>query len=276
MSFSLIHYIKTEGSFLPEEMRLSVCLKATGFSFSLIDKAFQLKAVGEFSVDLTKGISSVMQSVKQCFASLDIKNLKFDKVRIISLSDRQVWIPFKLYDKTQDKNYLTKVCNVPSSDTIRSSVVESIDAVSVFAISLNHYSGIKIAMPQAKYATQHEVLANHLFDISSFASNNLLLHKRGTTFDMMLFKSNNLFFSNHFVCVKPMDTVYYLLFALGRAGLDIEDVQLLITGDAYDKEEFDTLRRYAPNIAFTNPLENVKAGVEFDEVDLQPYFLLLA
>ncbi|MDR0790458.1 MAG: DUF3822 family protein [Bacteroidales bacterium] len=276
MSFSLVQYIKTEDSFLPDEMRLSICLRANGFSFSVIDHSFRLKAVGEFEVDLSQGITSVMRSIKECFASLDIRNLKFEKIKIISLTDKQVWIPYKLYDKTQDKNYIQTVCNVLSSETILSTTIEAIDAVSVFAIPLSHYSGLKVAMPTSKYCSQQEILTRYLFDVSSFATNTFLLHKRGNTFDMLIFKGSNFVFSNSFACANAMDMIYYLLFALSRLEIDVEDINLVITGDQYSNEEFDTLCQYVRNVSFANPLENVKVGFEFDGVDLQQYFLLLA
>ena len=276
MSFSLIQYIKTGDSFLPNETRLSICLKANGFSFSIIDHFFRLKAVGEFEVDLSKGITSVMRSIKECFASIDIRDLKFNKITVITLTDKQVWIPFKLYDKTQDKNYIRSVCDVHSSDTILSTTLEAIDAVSVFAIQLSHYSGVKVAMPTSKFCSQHTILSRYLFDISSFSTNMFLLHKRGTIFDMLAFKGNNFVFSNSFKCSNEKDIIYYLLFALSRLKIDVEEIDLVITGDKYNDEEFDMLRRHVRKISFANPLENVKVDLEFDEVDLQQYFLLLA
>ncbi|MDR1846654.1 MAG: DUF3822 family protein [Bacteroidales bacterium] len=275
MSFPLIKYIKTEKNLLPEEMRLSVCIKANGFSFSVIDRSFRLQALGEFEVDLSRGITSVMSNIKACFASIDIRNFKFEKIKVINLTDKQVWIPYKLYDTKQNKTYIKVLCDVLSSETILASTLESIDAVSVYAIPLSHYSGIKVAMPAAKYCSAQEILVHHAFEISSFSTNTFLLHKRRETFDMIVFKGNNFVFSNSFVCANATDMIYYILFALSRLDIDVEEINFVITGDSYSEKEFAMLRRHVKHVSFANPLENTKAGFEFDETDLQPYFLVL-
>ncbi|MDR1726149.1 MAG: DUF3822 family protein [Bacteroidales bacterium] len=287
MDFKLIQYINTEdckgeksfalnyNEMKLNEMKLSVCLKTNGFSFTFIDSSFHLRAVGEFAVDLSQGISTVMTSIKECFASIDIKNLKFTKTNIINLTNKQVWIPYKLYDSQHDKTYIKTMCDVQSSETILAKIVEAIDAVSIFALPLNHYSGAKIAIPTAKFLSQHEVLARYLFDVASFSSNTFLLYKRDNIFDMLFFKGNTFTFCNSFICENATDMIYYILYALSRLHIDVEDVNFLITGDSYSKEEFNTLRNYLFDVSFANPLENVKAGFEFDGVDLQKYFLCL-
>jgi len=49
-----------------------------------------------------------------------------------------------------------------------------------------------------------------------------------------------------------------------------------LTGDDYEREELQMLRRYVKDVSYANPMENIKAGMEFDEVNLQNYFLVIA
>jgi hypothetical protein len=49
-----------------------------------------------------------------------------------------------------------------------------------------------------------------------------------------------------------------------------------LTGDNYDAEQLKMIRRYVKDVAYANPMENIKVGMEFDEVNLQNYFLVIA
>jgi hypothetical protein len=275
-TFRLVQYTKTEESILSKELNLSICLRASGFSFSLVDSTYKLRALGEFDVDLTKGITSVMSNLKDCFAEVGIRMFNFISIKVICQTDKNVWIPFKLYDNTKDQDYLREICDLNNNETILSNVVDSLDAVSVFTIPLHQYSGMKILAPKAKYMNQFEVLASYGFGISSFASNTFILHKRGEMmYDCIVFKGNYFVFSNSFECKNESDMLYFILFTLSRLNLDTAEINLLLTGEQYTNEEKLVIRQHIKNISYANPMENIKVGFEFDSIDLQRYILVL-
>jgi hypothetical protein len=276
-TFNLVQLHKVETDIVSAQTRLSICLKADGFSFSLIrDDSQKLLAVGTFEADLSGTIPSVMNTVKACFNSIGIKMFRFAKMRIICTSDKNTWIPYKLYDASKNKDYLRAVANLHENETVLANVSEKLDAVSVFAYPIHKYSGVKILINQAEYCAPAQVLAEYAYDISKFSQNTLIVNKRGQSLDIVLFKGNIFTLSNTITYSEAEDMIYNLLFILQQTEIDTEAVKLLLTGDEYKKEELLLLRRYVKDVLYANPMENIKVGMDFDEVNLQNYFLVIA
>ncbi len=276
-TFNLVQLHKVETDIVSAQTRLSICLKADGFSFSLIrDDSQKLLAVGTFECDLSGTIPVVMNTVKECFNSIGIKMFRFAKMRVICTSEKQTWIPYKLYDASKNKDYLRAVANLHENETVLASVSEKLDAVNVFAYPIHKYSGVKILINQAEYCCPAQVLAEYAYDVAKFSQNTLIVNKRGKTLDIVLFKGNTFTLSNSITYSETEDMIYNLLFILQQTEIDTEAVKLLLTGDNYEGEELMLLRRYIKDVLYANPMENIKVGMDFDEVNLQNYFLVIA
>lgn len=276
-TYKLLNLVKVEESVVSNETRLSICLEANGFSFSLIsDRTLKLLSLGRFECGLSGSIPQVMNRIRECFASIGIFMFKFANVRVVCQSSRNVWVPYKLYDSRNNRDYLNGVTHLYESETVIANVVEKLDAVSVFAYPMHTYSGIKILMPNAFYCCQHQVMAEYAYDISSFSKNTFLMYKRRQACDFVVFKGNTFQISNSYEYKQASDLVYYILFAMDKLGIDTGEVQLLLTGDGYADDELNLLRKYVRDVSYANPMENIKVGCEFDGLDLQSYFLVLA
>lgn len=275
-NFRLLNLKKTEGDILAENTDLSICLKADGFIFSLIDNNYTLKAIGEFSCDLNSSITTVMSGLRDALASVDIRLFNFAHIKIVTNTDKNVFVPVKLFDNAKVREYLQGVALLNGSDTILENVSERLDAVSVFAIPMQQHSGAKILMPKAQFLTQHQVMAEYLFDISKLSDNTAVLYHRGNSSDLVIFKGTSFNYSNSFAYENAEDMIYNILFAFNNLGIDTEDINLLITGEKYSSDEQQLLSRYVKNVSYANPMESLRVGVEFDGIDLQRYFLVLA
>ncbi len=276
-TYNLTQLHKVDSDVVSSQTRLSICLQANGFSFSLIEESsLKLMAVGHFDCDLSGTIPVVMNTVKECFSSIGVKMFRFAKIRIICRTGKNVWIPYKLYDATKNKDYLKATIRLHDNETVLSKLSEKLDAVSIFAYPIHSYSGIKILMSNAEFCSQHQILAEYAYDISKFSQNTLILNKQGNNFDLALFKGNSFIMSNTLICNAATDLIYNLLFILQQTEVDTEAVKLLLTGDDYEHEELQMLKRYVKDLAYANPMENIKAGIEFDNVNLQNYFLVIA
>ncbi|MCI7465889.1 MAG: DUF3822 family protein [Bacteroidales bacterium] len=276
-TFNLKQLYKVDTDIVAAETRMSICLQANGFSFSLIGNDSQkLYVVGEFECDLSGTIPTVMNTIKECFASIGVKMFRFANIRVVCTTQKNVWVPYKLFDIEKKKDYLKPVAEVHGNETVLSNVCEKVDAVSVFAYPMHKYSGVKILINKAEYCSQQQVLAEYAYDISGFSCNTLLVNKRQNALDLTLFKGNSFTLSNTITYDTTEDMIYNLLFVLQQTEVDTEAVKLLITGDNYTEAELQMLRRYVKDVSYANPMENIRVGVEFDEVNLQNYFLVLA
>lgn len=276
-TYKVKQLLQVEESIVSNETRLSICLKANGFSFSLINNNnLRLLCIGEFEVDTTGSIPQVMNRIRECFSSIGIKMFKFAKTRIVCQTSKNVWVPYKLYDQAKNKEYVKTVSNLLSNETVISNISEKLDAVSIFAYPMHTYSGIKILMPNAEYCCQHQIMAEYTYDITRFSQNTLLLNKRENACDIVIFKGNSFVLSNSFEYQSPADLIYFLLFTLQQLNVDTAEVKTLLTGENYEKEELTLLRKYIKDVSFSNPMENIRVGCEFDSVNLQNYFLVIA
>ncbi len=275
-TFKLEQLVKGEGEIITSETNLSICLRAGGFIFSLIDKNYCLKAVGDFSVDVDSNIPQIMMNVKTCFSSIGIHIFNFNSIRVVCPTQRTTWVPYKLYDPNQNKQYLKTVAPIYSSDTIIANVVKEIDAVNIFAYPLHKYSGIKIIMPKAQYVSPSQVLVKYAFELCSFMQNTFIMYKTNQSVYFAIFKGNQFTLSNYFEYNTPNDLIFFILSTLQELQINTAEVNLMLTGDAYSEEELHLLKRYIKHVVYANCTENVKVPLEFDGVDLQRHFLTLA
>ncbi len=275
--YNLRQLHKVETDIVSSQTRLSICLQANGFSFSLIREDSQkLLAVGQFECDLSGSIPTVMTTMRECLNSIGIKMFRFAKIRIVCTTNKSTWIPYKLYDSSKNKEYLRSTATVCENESALSCISEKLDAVNVFAYPVHTHSGVKILFNQAEYCSQYQVLAEYAYDISKFSQNTLIVNKRKGCFDLALFKGNTFTMTNTIKYETTSDMIYNLLFILQQTGVDTEQVKLLLTGDTYTPEELQILRRYVKDVSYANPMENIRVGMEFDEIDLQNYFLVIA
>ena len=275
-TFKLENLTQTEGTIVTNESNLSVCLTAGGFIFAIIDKKFCLKATGEFSVDLNGSIPQVMTNIKTCFSSVGIHIFNFNSIRVVCSTQRSVWVPFKLYDASKNKDYLKTVSPVYSNDTVIANVCQKLDAVNVFAYPLQQYSGMKIVMPKARYVSPSEVLAQYAFDVSSFMQNTFIMNKTSNGCGFAVFKGNTFTLSNSFTYQTADDMIYFLLYTLQQLEINTAEVNLMLSGEKFTEEELHLLKRYIKHVSYANCAENITVPAEFDGIDLQKYFLLLA
>jgi hypothetical protein len=274
-TFKLIKFLKTDESILSEDTDLSICLSADGFFFSLIDKRYRLKAIGEFKVDLNSGITAVMSNLRKCFAEVDIRLFNFNKIRIITPTNKNIFIPHKLYDNTKSKEYLRSVSLITGTDTIIESISDRLDTVSVFATPMYQNSGIKILMPKAEFLSQHQIMAEYGFEISKLTNNTVVLHRREEVCDIVIYKGSQFVLSNSFNFTNENDMIYHIIFTLDQLQIDTAEVTFLITGSSYTLEEKQMLSKFIKNVSYANPMETIKVGIEFDGLDIQKYFLVL-
>ncbi len=275
--YNLRQLHKVETDIVSSQTRLSICLNANGFSFSLIrEDSCKLLAVGRFECDLSGSIPTVMNTLRECFNSIGIKMFRFAKIKVVCQTNKSTWVPYKLYDEGKNKDYLRSVANVFENETCLGSVSEKLDAVNVFAYPIHTYSGAKILLSQAEYVSQYQVLAEYAYDISKFSQNTLIINKTSESIDLALFKGNAFTMTNTIRYNTTADLIYNLLFVLQQTEVDTESVKLLLTGEAYSQEELQMLRRYVKDVSYANPMENIRVGMEFDEIDLQNYFLVIA
>ena len=259
-TYKLVDLKNIESNIVTSETNLSICLTASGFYFSLIDNNYILKCLGEFEADLNGGITQIMMTIKECFKSIGIHIFNFNRTRIVCQTSKNVWIPYRLYDATKNRDYLSTTNSIHSSETIIANTSEKLEVV----------------MPKAKFITPSYVLAEYAFDIASLKNNTMILYKRNNACDFAVFKGNEFTLSNSFSYSSPEDMIYFILNTLQQTGINSGEVCLLITGEDYSERELSLLQKFVQEVSYANVKENIIVDKEFDCMSLQKYFMVLA
>ena len=70
--------------------------------------------------------------------------------------------------------------------------------------------------------------------------------------------------------------IYFILNTLQQTGINSGEVCLLITGEDYSERELSLLQKFVQEVSFANVKENIIIDKEFDGMNLQKYFMVLA
>ncbi|MBR1769742.1 MAG: DUF3822 family protein, partial [Bacteroidales bacterium] len=182
----------------------------------------------------------------------------------------------KLYDAAKNREYLSVNSPLHSNETIIANVSKKLDAVNVFAFPLHIHSGLKITMPKAAYVSPSQVLTEYAFDKSSLSQDTMILYKQDGFCGFALFKGGEFLLSNDFSCSAAEDMIYFILNTLQQAGMNSGEISLIVTGGTYTEKELSLLSKFIRQVSFADLSKNVRVEAEFNEVDLQRYFMVLA
>lgn len=275
-TFKLVDFYKTESNIVTNETNLSICLTASGFCFALTDKSFGLQCLGEFETEINKGITQTIINLKACFTSIGIHIFNFNSTRIVCPTNKSVWIPYKFYDASQNKKYLSETNTLCSAETVIANTSIKLEAENVFAFAQHTYSGLKVLMPKAVFMSPSQVLAEYTFDIAKLKQNTMLIYKRHNACDIVLFKGDSFILTNTFSYSAPEDMIYFILNTLQQTSVNSGEVCLVLSGNEYTEKELSLLQKFVSEVAFANVRENVVVSNEFENTDLQRYFMVLA
>lgn len=275
-TFKLVNFWKTDSNIVTNETNLSICLTASGFCFAIIDKSFKLQCIGEFETYLNNSITQTMLNIKSCFTSIGVHIFNFNNTRIVCPTSKDVWVPYKLYDASQNKTYLEQTNKLSTKDIIIANTSVKLEAENIFAFPQHIYSGLKVLMPKATFMSPAQVLAEYTFDISALKQNTVLIYKREKAFDIVIFKGDSFLHSNTFTYSTAEDMIYFILNILQHSSINTGEVCVVLAGNTYTEKELTLLQKFLNEVVFANLRENVDIPDTFAEEELQKYFMILA
>ena len=101
--------ITTDKAVANNEMRLSICLRTNGFSFSVVAGERELLTFGEAVFNLHRPVGELTNAVRSFFDAHGIATFECRQVRLVVPSEQCVWVPEHLYDARRDRQYLQTV-----------------------------------------------------------------------------------------------------------------------------------------------------------------------
>ncbi|MBO4599695.1 MAG: DUF3822 family protein, partial [Bacteroidales bacterium] len=229
------------------ELRLSICLRSNGFSFSTTTVGQELLTFGEADFDFHLPISQLPQAIKVFFAENGIPTFGCKQVRLIVPSEHFVWVPEHLYDATRDRQYLKMASRVESSVGAYHAYSDVMKSYMVFTAPTDVITAFKVAIPGIDVMSQHSVLANAELLQRSAQHPVVLMHVRDGVGDFEAFYNNQLLLSNSFSAESDNELLYHALDVMKTLHLETPDMELAICGSV-GREIYALLQHYFPNV----------------------------
>lgn len=274
MSNRLTTLITTASAEANIELRLSICLRPNGFSFSIATTEQILLSFGEAEFDFTQSVGTMTSAIKQFFADNGISTFDYKQVRLIVPSEHFVWIPAHLYDASRDQQYLNIVSKPDESLGICHAYSEHLDSNIVFSVPFQVVTSFKVAIPGIDVVCQHSLLANNMLKQRSVQHPVILMHVRDGVGDFEAFYGGQLLLSNTFGSANSNELIYHAIDLMKKLHLETPDLEFSICGDV-DREFYGVLQHYFPTVTLYTGLPFTYTNSEFQVFHSYRHALLL-
>ena len=254
--------ITTEKAVATDELRLSICLRTNGFSFSIMTLGRELLTFGEAEFDLHRGIEEMPQAITSLLGSASIPTFGCKEVRLVVPTECAVWVPEHLYDTARDRQYLRMAAAVDERVGVCHAYNECLKSWVVFATEAETVTAFKVALPGVDVVCQHSVLANEMLMQRSAQHPVVLMNVRDGVGDYVAFFNQRLLLNNSFAAVSEDKLLYHALEVMKRLHLETPDMELAICGKV-GREMYGMLQHYFPNVTLYTGLPFTYTNNEF-------------
>lgn len=270
MSYSCKTLITTDKELASRDKRLSICLGANGFSFSVMTAAGTLLTFGEAEGRHASTMTGVMTDVKSLFATVGIRPLGYASTEIVVLSDENVWVPDELFTATATRQYLKLVGSEPVS--VMTCPCKALGSTAVFAAAEQTVTAFKVAFPGAAVVNQHVKLSQAAPLTASRPT--ILMHWRKGRVDVAAFNEGRYLYGNTLSYNSDGEAVYHVVDVMKSFGLESPACQLWMCGDV-DRERYSLARPYFPQVSLFNGRAKEPLYPEFRTLHTYRHVLIL-
>lgn len=275
MAYKINTFISSDTRIQDGDKKLSICLSANGFSFSVISDSNKLLAIGEVACEASKSLGTAMTNIRGAFAELKINPAFFGEVELIEPVQKFTLVPEHLYKKGEEKALLQTVCEVENARSIVVDYSEKMQLYAIFVTENPMVQTFKFIAPKLKHRCQHEKLIESGLLEKSISRPVLALNVNENTFDIAVFAEQQLKMCNTLQGDSKEDAAFALLNAAQQLSLKRENIELHISGNV-DKDWYDCLRKYFAKVVLNTGRKLVFENEEFYHLHTYRYALTLS
>lgn len=229
-------------------IRLSICLRTNGFSFSLIDGNRTLCLQDQEDLSMALPLGQLAEQVKSSFAKRGITPLDLSGMRLVVPSRNFVWIPEHLFEVSRRQQYLDTVVDTGSSQgEIFHVFNKSLKAYHVFTADAKVVTAFKLALPGVDVHSQHSVLVVEELMNRSQSHPVILLHLDSGRADLDAFYAGQLMISVSRPVDSVDDAIFFALGVIKQLHLETPDMELTLSGEV-DRQSFAQMRPFFPRV----------------------------
>lgn len=241
MSYVSKTLITTETEPAANDKRLSICLRANGFSFSATTGEGELLTFGEAEGEHAHVMTAAIADVKSFFAEIGIRPLGYKSIELIIMSDNSTWVPDELYTSAANRQYLHLVgCDAVS---VMATPCAALASTAVYEGNDQLAMAFKVALPGLVVMNQHVKMVQ--LAQRSATHPVMLTNWRKGRVDVAAYRDGRYLYGNTLVVDNNEEICFRLIEVMKTFGIESTGTELLMCGDV-DRELFAQMRPYFP------------------------------
>ena len=270
MSHPVTSILTTGEAVANDVSRLSICLRADGFSFSVATLDGVLLTVGDVKSDEVSA-SIVAETVAASGGSA----VGFRQMRLIVPGAQFAWVPEHLFDAAHARRCLELVAEVGEGMGVYHVYSPAMKSYMVFAAPESLVMSYKVTMPGIDVFNQHSALVTEHLLHKGAGHPVVLLHVRDGMADIEALFNGHLLLSNSFAATGEEELLYHALNVMKRLHLETPDMELSICGNV-ERNLYARLQHFFPKVTLYTGVPFRYLNQEFETLHTYRHALILS
>ncbi len=274
MSHIVTTIITSDKAVANNDSRLSICLSANGFSFTIITGE-EIQRFGEVELDFYRPFGEMAKEIKDFFTQIGCTTFGFQQAVLVVPTEHFVWIPEHLHDAVRDRQYLRMVSNPDLGLGVYHIAVPHLESMMVFTANTSVVTAFKLAIPGIDVHCQHSVLVNESLLQKSAQHPVVLMHVHDGVGDFEACFNGQLLLSNSYSAHNDNELLYHAIELMKQLHLETPDMELAICGQV-GREIFSMLQHYFPNVTLYTGRPFIYTNPQFHTLPTYRHVMLLS
>jgi len=266
------HFLSKRDELFDERQTLNYDLiiqVSTGLvSFTLYDKV----------INKYMFIASAVTTLTEMIEHYPWISQPFHSVKIILEHNRSTLIPSVLYDAMEKEAYLSYSLDIDKRENVLSDSLNQMEILNIYPVSSELLNTIRQVFPSAGICHITTVLIESIWiNYKNLITDHMMfLYLREEDFNILIYNSKQLVYSNAFHMRAPEDLIYFVIFVMEQLGLNPEKVPVILMG-LIDKDShcYELLYRYIRNLDFATRFNANAYSYIFDDIREHSFYPLL-
>jgi hypothetical protein len=244
--------------------RLFAEINLQGISFIVLDEHNTFSSLVSYNFPADTNGKAATNAVQKIFASEKLLADNFKKVDIIYAFAESVLVPYEFMNASVNREMLELVYGDATERVIKSDLMFKRNLYNVYGVPVGIFSLINAKFPSAIHSHLYSILPDIL---GTEEGNHLYCIFRNNYVTVMLVKNGKLQVVQNFNYLSAVDAVYCLLNVCQGFDIDVNEVQLHLTG-MIEKESilYREIYKYFPLILFEGMPENFKYAAAIEKI----------
>lgn len=233
-----------------QKKTLSIQVSLNGLSFSIYKNANNnIEYIDSIAFVKRLNPFEILEKLKSELASNTKFSEDFENVKVIHHNELATLVPKKLYDESNNAEYLKYNSKILKTDFIASDELENHNAVSVYVPYVNINNYIFDTFGAFDYTHASTVFVDTTQTMVADDETSAFINVEANTMQIATYRNKALQLYNFFEFDTPEDFIYYILFTCEQEQLNPESLKLFLVGDIKENDaNYDIAYKYIRNV----------------------------